>query len=212
MAQEKRADTNCLNITKEHKPQAKEQSMPAQMRKPRTKVKKQKIKKSKPKSRLDLDGKLVKFISKIVNETLDKREAQQALDMSKIFQEEVQQVEKNMKEVEKHQANVRAEDLIGAVKGIIAVESKRKALKAERLSKTKLKPIQRKADKDIPQEVKVELQKINPMPPDERRKLFTKLLKKHDGDVEKAKQEMLATDMQRVAYKRANIKRIISEV
>jgi small-conductance mechanosensitive channel len=188
--------------------------MPAQMRKPKAKSKKSKVKKSKPKpkSRLDLDGKLVKFISKIVNETLDKREAQQALDMSKIFQEEVQQVEKNMKEVEKHQADVRVEALKGVVKGIIAVESKRKALKAERLSKTKLKPIQRKADKDIPQEVKVELQKINPMPADERRKLFTKLLKKHDGDVEKVKQEMWDIDMQRVAYKRSNIKRIIAEV
>ena len=75
--------------------------MPAQMRKPKAKSKKSKVKKSKPKpkSRLDLDGKLVKFISKIVNETLDKREAQQAQDMSKIFQEEVQQVEKNMKEL-----------------------------------------------------------------------------------------------------------------
>jgi len=184
------------------------------MRKPKAKSKKSKVKKSKPKpkSRLDLDGKLVKFISKIVNETLDKREAQQALDMSKIFQEEVQQVEKNMKEVEKHQANVRAEDLIGAVKGIIAVESKRKAMKAERFSKTKLKPIQRKSDKDIPQEVKVELQKINAMSSDERNKLLAKLLKKHDMDAEKANKEMRDIEMERYAYKRANIKRIISEV
>jgi hypothetical protein len=133
-------------------------------------------------------------------------------EMVQAFDQETAQTENNQKAVEIYQAARRGEQLVKTIKGVIDASIKAKALKSDRLSRTKAKVIGRVSDDKIPDNVKEELEKIRPLTRSEYKELYNKLLEENNGDVDKVYEILKKREDERIAYKKKNVEKLIKDL
>ena len=182
-----------------------------------SKVQKSVKRKSKPKVK-SLKDKLRPIVLELITEIMLTPTPQDVV-LDVVLDELITHVNKDtktaevgLKAVSKYQSERRGEALKSAIAGVINATVKANSLRAERLSKTKIQPINRRSDSDIPESVKEQLNLIKHWTVAERTAIYVKLLKKYKDDKVKAQAKLLELEIEKYKYRQENIKRIVTEL